>query len=58
VRPKDADEVLGKMSTNTSVPGKGRRFITKEAITSVIGPTEEIANKQVVIMSAKDLTES
>jgi len=46
------------MSTNTSVPGKGRRFITKEAITSVIGPTEEIANKQVVIMSAKDLTES
>jgi hypothetical protein len=38
-------------------PGKGRRFINKEAVMSVIGPSEE-TRKQVVVMSAKDLAES
>ena len=55
-KPKEVDDALYKPMT-TSAQGKGRRFITKDAVSSIIGPMEEV-KKQLVIMSGKDVTES
>lgn len=56
MKPKD-DDAFYKPQTASTLGKGGRRFINKEVVASIIGPSEEI-KKPIVVMSGKDVVQT